>query len=88
MDPQLWWELFSLFIAMQSLYVSENMVHLVGAALQWPRYGWSTNVFPVLRSLYYQSSEGLQEGYKSIRIFVAAQLLLSDHPIALQEWDR
>ena len=82
-----WLELFQLFIAVQSLYVSENLVPFVAAALQELTGGLAVEVLPALRIL---SLEGLQPSGPvpdGMRLFVAARQL-SDCPVAIQDWDR
>ena len=82
-----WLELFQLFTAVQSLYVSENLVHFVAAALQELPGGLAVEVLPALRIL---SLEGLQPSgpvQDGIGLFVAARQL-SDCPVAIQGWDR
>ena len=81
-----WLELFQLFIAVQSLYVSENLVPFVAAALQELTGGMAVEVLPALRIL---SLEGLQPSgpvQDGIGSFVAARQL-SDRPVAIQDWD-
>jgi hypothetical protein len=89
MDSSLWLELFQLFVAVQSLYVSKNMVLPVVAALQDLRVAGATAV-EVLPALLNLSLEGLEPSgpvQEAIKSFVAARQL-SDHPIAIQRWDR
>ena len=89
MDSSLWLELFQLFVAVQSLYVSEELVLPVVAALKDLRVtgGTALEVLPALRNL---SLEGLKPSgpvQEAIKSFVAARRL-SDHPIAVHRWDR
>jgi hypothetical protein len=83
MDSPLWLELFHLFIAVQSLHLSENLGPPVVAVLQDLTGERATEVLPALRSLSFDEfSLGqwlLPEGIKS---FVAARQL-SDHPVAV-----
>jgi len=82
-----WLELFHLFAAVQSLYVSENLVPFVAAALQELTGGLAVEVLPALRIL---SLEGLQPSgpvQDGIGLFVAARQL-SDCPVAIEGWDR
>jgi hypothetical protein len=57
MDSSLWLELSHLFVAVQSLYVTEILVPPVTAALKEPTGGTATEVLPSLRNLFL---EGLQ----------------------------
>jgi hypothetical protein len=87
MDSSLWFDLFRLFTAVQSLYVSEALVPPVAAALQELSKGGTTELLPALRSL---SLEGLQPAgpvQKAIQSFVDSRRL-SDHPLVIQSWER
>ena len=87
MDSSLWLDLFRLFTAVQSLYVSEALVPPVAAALQELSKGGTMEVLPTLRSL---SLEGLQPAgpvQKVIQSFVDSRRL-SDHPLVIQNWER
>jgi len=87
MNSSDWLELFQLFTAVQSLYVSKNLVPFVAAALQELTGELAVEVLPALRIL---SLEGLQPSgpvQDGIRLFVAARQL-SDFPVAIQGWDR
>jgi hypothetical protein len=83
MDSSLWLELFHLFIAVQSLYVSAKLVAPVAATLQELTEGRTMEVLPVLHSVFLEGlnpSGPVPEGIKS---FVAARRL-SDHPVAIE----
>jgi len=82
MDPSLWLELFHLFIAVQSLYVSKTLAPPVATALRASE-GGTMEVLPALRNL---SLEGHQPA-RSIQSFVASRQL-SGHPIVIQNWER
>jgi hypothetical protein len=87
MDSSLWLELFNLFIAVQSLYVSAKLVVPVAATLQELTEGRSMEVLPALHSLFLKGlapSGPVSEGIKS---FIAARQL-SDHHVVIQSWDR
>ncbi len=87
MNSSDWLELFQLFTAVQSLYVSEILVPFVAAALQELTGELAVEVLPALRIL---SLEGLQPSgpvQDGIGLFVAARQL-SDCPVAIQGWDR
>jgi hypothetical protein len=83
MDSSLWLELFHLFSAVQSLYVSKILVPPVTAALRELGEGRTTEILPALQNL---SLEGHQPP-KSIQSFVASRQL-SGHPIVIQNWQR
>jgi len=88
MDSSLWLELFQLFVAVQSLYVSEKLVLPVVAALQdLLTGGTAVEVLPALRNLSLEGLEPSGPVQEAIKSFVAARRL-SDHPIAIQRWDR
>jgi len=81
-----WPELFDLFITVQRLYVSKNLVPYVADALQDLTGKTAMEVFPALHNLSlegFQPSAPVQEGINS---FVAARQL-SDHPIVIQCWE-
>jgi len=87
MDSSLWLGLFHLFIAVQSLYVSEILAPPVAAALQELSEGRTMEVLPALRNL---SLEGLQPAgpvQKAIQFFIASRQV-SGHPIVIQNWER
>src|SRR6267142_458459 len=87
LDSSLWLEFFHLFIAAQSLRLSEKLVPPVAAALQELTGERTMEVLPALHSL---SLEGLEpsgpvpEGIKS---FVASRQQ-SNYPVAVQRWQR
>ena len=89
MDSSLWLELFQLFVAVQSLYVSKNLVLPVVAALQDLRVtgGTAVEVLPALLNLSLEGLEPSGPVQEAIKSFVAARRL-SDHPVATQRWDR
>jgi hypothetical protein len=89
MDSSLWLELFQLFVAVQSLYVSKNLVLPVVAALQDLRVtgGTAVEVLPALLNLSLEGLEPSGPVQEAIKSFVAARRL-SDHPVAIQRWDR
>jgi F-box-like len=86
-DSSLWLDLFHLFIAVQSLFVPAQLMAPVAAALQELTGERTMEVFPALHSLFLEglgASEPVQEG---IRSFVASRQQ-SDHPVAVQSWER
>jgi hypothetical protein len=86
-DSSEWLELFSLFIALRSLYIPEDLVARVAAALEkLTEEGRSMEVLPALHSLFLRGlvpSGRVPEGIKS---FVAARRL-SDDPVTVQRWN-
>jgi hypothetical protein len=87
MDSSPWLELFHLFIALQRLYVSEELVTPVAAALQELTEGGTMGVLPALQSLFLQGPEPSGPVPEGVQSFVAARQL-SDHHIAVQRWNR
>jgi hypothetical protein len=87
MDPSLWLELFHLFISLQHLYVSKELVPPVAAALQQLREGRTMEVLPALHSLFLERLEPSGPVPEGIQSFVAARQL-SYHHIAVQKWER
>ena len=87
MDSSQWLELFHLFVAAQSLYVSERLVPPVARALQDLTEHMATEVFPVLQTLF---SEGLEPSgpvHEAIKSFATARQL-SHQPVVFQRWER
>ena len=87
MDSSQWLELFHLFVAAQSLYVSERLVPPVARALQDLTGHMATEVFPVLQTL---SLEGLEPSgplHEAIKSFATARQL-SHQPVVVQRWKR
>jgi len=87
MDSSQWLELFRLFVAAQSLHVSEGLVSPVAGALQDLTEQMATEVLPVLRTL---ALEGLQSSgpvHEAIKSFATARQL-SHQPVVIQRWER
>ena len=87
MDPSQWLELFRLLIAVQSLYVSERLVHRVAAALKELTGEMAMEVLPALRSL---RLEGLQPSgpvQDAIQSFATARQQ-TNNPVVIQPWER
>ena len=87
MDSSRWLELFRLFVAAQSLRVSEGLVSPVARALRDLTGQMVTEVLPMLRTL---SLEGLQPSgpvHEAIKSFATARQL-SDQPVVIQRWER
>ena len=82
-----WLELFQLFIAVQSLHVSQNMVPHVAVALrELSLMGeMAMEVLPALRNLSLEGLEPSGPVQKAIESFVTARQL-SDCPVTIQDW--
>ena len=87
MDSSLWLELFHLFLAVQSLRVSEKLVPPVAAALQELTGERTMEVLPALHSLFLGGLEPSGLVPEGINSFVAARQL-SDHHVAVQSWNQ
>jgi hypothetical protein len=87
MDSSLWLELFHLFIALQSLYVSAQLVAPVAAALKELTEGRTMEVLPALQSLFLEGLGPSGPVPEGIKLFVAARQL-SAHHVAVQSWNR
>ena len=88
LDPLLWLELFHLFIAVQSLYVSEMLIPPIAAAFEKPTAeGITMGVLPVLRNLFLEGFQPSGPVYETMKSFIAT-CQLSGYPIAIQDWVR
>jgi hypothetical protein len=87
MDPLQWLELFRLLIAVQSLYVSERLVHRVAAALKELTGEMAMEVLPALHSLWLKRLEPSGPVQDAIKSFVTARQQTS-HPVVVQPWER
>ena len=87
MDSSLWLELFHLFIAVQDLRVSEKLVPPIAAAMQELTGERAVEVLPALRSLSLEGLGATGPVQQGIRSFVASRQQ-SDHPVAVQSWER
>jgi hypothetical protein len=87
MDSSLWLELFHLFIAVQSLYVSAELVAPADATLQELTEERTMEVLPSLHSLFLEGLEPSGPVPEGIKSFVAARQL-SAHHVAVQSWNR
>ena len=86
-DPTLWLELLNPFVSVKSLYVSEKLVRLVASALRELAGERVTEVLPALHDLFLEGLQPLGSVQEAINPFIAARQF-SDHPIAIQRWDR
>jgi hypothetical protein len=80
-----WLALFRLFTSVQSLYVSEDLVPFVAAALQELTGELVMEVLPALRNLSLEGLEPSGPVQEVIESFVAARQL-SDYPVTIQDW--
>jgi hypothetical protein len=87
MDSSQWLELLCLFVAAQTLYVSERLVSPVATALQDLTVQMATEVLPVLRTLFLQGLEPSGPVHEAIMSFVNARQL-SQQPVDTQRWER
>ena len=89
MDSSLWLELFHLFIAVQSLYITEVLVPPVTAALKELTGGRTMEVLPALRNLFVEGLQLQPTGFMQddVRPFVAGRQD-SGHPVLIQRWKR
>ena len=86
MDSSQWLELFRLFVAAQSLHVSERLVSPVARALQHLTGQMATEVFPVLQTLFL---EGLQQSgpvHEAMETFANARPP-SNRPVVIERWE-
>jgi hypothetical protein len=60
MDPSQWLELFRLLVALQSLYVSERLVHRVAAALKELTGEMTMEVLPAPRNLFVRGTPSIR----------------------------
>jgi len=86
MVSSLWLGLFHLFIALQRLCVSAELVPPVAAALQELKGERTMEVLPALHSLFLEGLEPSGPVPEGIQSFVAARQL-SDHHVAVQRWN-
>jgi hypothetical protein len=87
MDPSQWLELFQLLIAVQSLCVSERLVHRVAAALKELTGEMIMEVLPALRNLSLEGPHPSEPAQDAIKLFVAARQL-ANHPVVIHPWQR
>jgi len=87
MDSSQWLELFRLFVAAQSLHVSEELVSPVTRALQDLTEQMATEVFPVLQTLFLEGLEPSGPVHEAIKSFATARQL-SHQPVVIQRWER
>ena len=86
-DSAQWLELFRLFVAAQSLHVSETLVSSVARALQDLKEQTATEVLPVLQTLFLEGLQPSGPGHEAIKSFDTARQL-SQQPVLIQRWER
>jgi hypothetical protein len=86
-NPSLWLDLFDLFVALQSLYVSEKLVPTVAAALQELTAERAMEVLPALRGLFLEGIQPCGPKEEGMKSFIDSREL-SGHPVTLQSWKR
>jgi hypothetical protein len=86
MDPSQWLELFRLFVATQSLIVSERLVYPVARALQDLTGQVATEVLPMLHTLFLEGLEPSGPVHEATKPFVTARQL-SHQPVIVQRWE-
>ena len=82
-----WLELFRIFVAVQSLHVSEGLVSPVAGALQDLTGQMATEVLPVLRTLFLEGLQPSGPVHEAIKSFTTAREL-SGQPVVIQRWER
>jgi hypothetical protein len=87
MDSSQWLELLRLFVAAQSLFVSERLVSPVARAFQDLTEQMATEVLPVLRNLYLEGLEPSGPVHEAIKSFATAKQQYH-RPVVIQRWDR
>ena len=86
-DNTLWLDLLRSFVAVKSLYLSEEFVPRIAPALQELVGGRTAEVLPTLENIFLeglQPSGPLEEG---IEKFVAARQL-TNRPVTVSHWDK
>jgi hypothetical protein len=85
MDSSQWLQLFRLFVAAQTLYVSKRLVFPVATALQGLTVQMATEVLPVLRTLFLEGLEPSGLVHEAIKSFAKSRQL-SHRPVDIQRW--
>ena len=86
MDSAQWLELFRLFVAVQSLYVTEGLVSPVARALQDLTPHTATEVLPVLQTLFLEELQPSGPVHEAMKPFDTARQL-SQQPVLIQRWE-
>jgi hypothetical protein len=85
-ENTLWLELLHRFTAVKNLYVSSEFAHRIAPVLQELVGGRSTEVLPILESIFLEGFQSSGPVYEDMEKFVAARLLTS-HPVRISAWD-
>jgi hypothetical protein len=86
-DNILWLRLLLPFTAVKKFYLSKEFVPGIAAALQELVEDRITEVLSSLQNIFVEGLEPSVPFQKNVGQFVAARQL-SDHPIAIYDWDR
>ena len=86
-DSSRWVELFRLFVAVQSLHISERLVSPIARALQDLTRQMATEVLPVLWTLFLGGPRPPGPVHEAMRSFATARQL-SHRPVVIQRWER
>ena len=85
-ENTLWLELLLSFTAVKNLFLSEEFVPGIAAALQELVGGRTTEVLPSLQNIFVEELEPQGLFQEHIEQFIAARQL-SGHPVAISIWD-
>ena len=80
-----WLELFRLFTAVKSLYLSEKFASRIAPALQELVESRTTGVLPALQNIFLKGLESSGSVQETIGQFVAARQV-ANHPIVISPW--
>jgi hypothetical protein len=86
-DSSRWLELFRLFVAVKSLYLSDMLASTVATVLKEIALESTMEVFPALSSFYLEGLQSSGSVPDSIDSFVASRQL-SGHPVVIEAWER
>ena len=85
-DSSQWLELFHLFVAAQTLYISKILVSPISRALQDLTGQSATEVLPMLQSLFVEGFEPSGPVHEAMKPFVTARQL-SHQPVVIEQWE-
>jgi hypothetical protein len=86
MESSQWLELFRLFVAAQTLHVSERLVPPIAGAVQDLTVQMATEVLPVLRTLFLQGHQLSGPVHEAMKSFTNARQQ-SHQPVDIQRWE-
>jgi len=75
----------TLFIAVQSLHLSEELEPVVTPALQRLTGSRAAEVLPALRTIFFEELQQYESVQEVLKPFFAARQF-SDNPVAVQRW--